>query len=140
MATVVYALYIHVPSVSVREGITTGENMNCTTYASTCRTPPPGWGLHREMPVQVHSALLQIPSRRRWDPDEPLSGVTAAFQCSSLGSGGSHQLSVDVCMLQQTGQNWEWFLWMLRAAQSPAPIGNANNECLKNFFMEIFFR
>lgn len=92
------------------------------------------------MPVQVQPALLLGPSRRRWgNPDEPLSGVTAAFQCSSSGSRGSHQLSMGVRMPQETCQSWEWLLWMLRAAQNPAPIGNANNECLKNIFMEIFF-
>lgn len=114
------------------------RDMNCTVYASTSPAPPPSWELHRAA-CAGQFALLLGPSRRRWDPDEPLSGVTAAFQCSSSVPGGSHQLSMGVCMPQQTCQNWEWLLWMLRAAQNPAPIGNTNNECLLKTSLWRFF-
>lgn len=109
------------------------RDINCTRYTSPPHPSPGGQGLHR-MPVQLHPVLLLAPSPRRWDPKELLSGVTAALQCSSLGSWGSHQLSTDVC------QNWEWLLWMFTAAQNPAPIGNTKSECLKSIFLEIFFR
>lgn len=107
------------------------RDVNCPRNTSPSPAPPPGQGLHR-LPVQVHPVLLLARFHRRWDPKELLPGVTGALQCSSLGSWGSHQLSMDVC------QSCEWLLWMF-TAQNTAPIGNTKSECLKSIYLEIFF-